>query len=134
MTFAEDMYFKALNDPAFSDMKLVLEKCAGELPFPLEKPYVSFGSEYESGVSLLGNDSGMVVKETMVVNVAVDEEINSEYCRECAREVTLAVINLDTEKKIISVSAGGCEYNDSVGCYSIKIKFGLRELRRNGGD
>ncbi len=132
MTFAEEMYFKALDDPAFSDMKPVLEKCAGELPFPLEKPYVSFGTEYENGSCLLG--SGMVVSEIMTVNVAVDEEINEGYCRECAKAVTLAVMSLDTGKRIISVSAGGCEYNDAVGCYSIKLKFGLREVLRDGGD
>ena len=134
MTFAEDMYSKSLNDTSFSEMKSVLDKIAGELPFPLEKPYVSFGTEYENASCLLGNGDSMVIGEVMVVNVAVSEEFDENYCRERAREVALAVMKLDTGKRIMPVTVGRCEYNDTVGCYNITIKFGLREVRRNGGD
>ncbi len=134
MTFAEDMYARALNDPAFSEMKPVADKRTGELPFPLEKPYVSFGTEYEDCGCLLGNGKSMIVREVMVANVAVNEETDENYCRECARNVALAIMNLDTAKRIISVSVEKCEHNESIGCYNIKIKFGLREILRNGGD
>ncbi len=133
MTFASEMYFKALKDHAFSEMQPVLERQAGVLPFPIEKPYVSFGTESESGEYLLGSDGGMVANEIMTVNVAVSEETNENYCRECARNAALAIISLDTEKRIISVSAENCKYNSAAGVYVVKIKFGLREVRKSGG-
>ncbi len=134
MIYAADMYSKALKHPELAGMNMVLEKQAGVLPFPLDRPYVSFGTEYESGGFLLGSQNSMITSEYMVVNVAVSEEINEDYCRSCARTVTLALMSLDTDKRIISVSAGSCEHDEAIGSYTIKMKFGLREVLKNGGD
>lgn len=134
MTYSFEMYSAAKKHPDLADMTMVTETESNTLPFPLDKPYVSFGTEYENSGFLIGDQNGTLTSECMTVCVAVSDRYDAVYCRECAQVVSLVLMNLDKERRIISISSEKCEYIEEMACYSIKIRFGLSEARRNGGD
>lgn len=124
MSYAMTIYQRALHCESLAHIKPVLERNFAAADFPIEKPYVSFGTEYVKGEFLLGNDSPLM-EESMTVTVSVSDKTDGEYCRALAKEVCLAVVGLDEEKRIISINAGECRY-DPVRCaYSIIMKFGI---------
>lgn len=137
MSYAFTMYERARAGNVFDDfdtMECVLEDHWEKLPYPPEINYLAFGTVQEEGDFLLGDQTEPQIRETMIVSLLTPEELNGEYCRECAKDVCMKLIELDTDKRILSVSAGKCEYERALGGYCITMKFGLREAKRNGGD
>ncbi len=133
MSFALDMYDKAKHHPAMEGFCCVLEGHPAKLPFPLSVPYICFGTEKIDSQYLLGDDEGVIETEVMTVKITVPDGFNGDYCRECAKCVTLALADLDDEKRIISISAGECSFDEHSYGYSLKLKFGLRAVRRIRG-
>ncbi len=124
MSYAMTMYLRAKQSESFAHVIPVLERNSTVTDFPIEKPYVSFGIESEEGEFLLGNDTP-VVREVMTVTVSVSDESSGEYCRALAKEICMYVVGLDEEKRIISISSGGCRHEPALGAYTIKMSFGI---------
>ncbi len=130
MSYALEMCEKAKHCSMLSEMDTAVEHSYSPMPFPLSKPYICFGTEYVSEDFLIGDDS-ICIKENMLVRIDVSDESNGEYCRECARIVCTALTELDSQKRIVSISADKCCHDQKLGTYFINIKFGLREVRRS---
>ena len=133
MSFAFDMYDKAKHHPYLEGFCCIMEGHPDKLPFPLSCPYICFGTEIQSEEYLIGDDDGAVENEVMNVRITVPDGYNADYCRECAKCVTLALDELDDEKRIISISAGECGFDEHSYGYSLKMKFGLRPVRNIRG-
>ena len=103
------------------------------LPFPLGKVCVRVSVEEEQVDFLLGDEDG-VYAEQLDLCVMTDEVSGSEQCREQARKICTELIMLDTEKMILSVSAGKCRINENALAYEIVVCFRLRPVRKNGGE
>ena len=134
MTFAFDMYDTVRSHPYLKNFCCVMEGHPVKIPFPLSKPYICFGTEKQSYEYLPGDANGIVESEIMSVRITVPNGFNSDYCRECARIVILAIDEYDTDKRIISVSAGKCAFDEHSYGYSLKLEFGLRPVRKIRGD
>lgn len=124
MSYAMTMYQRAMRSESLEHIIPVLERSGKETDFPINKPYVSFGTEYEQGEYLLGSDSPLM-KEIMTVTVSAADTTDGEYCRALAKEVCMNVVNLDEDKRIISINAGNCRYDAARCAYTISMKFGL---------
>lgn len=134
MSYAEIMMNRAKESQKLSDMEIVDENNNKKIPFPLTKPFVSFGTEIEEGGFPVGCEDGILTAETMTVNIAVGEKEGAENCRKYAEQLCMELTALDSDKRIISLSAGKCVFDESVLCYRISIRFGLREICRYGGE
>ncbi len=134
MSYAEIMMNRAKESQKLYGMEIVDENNNKKIPFPLTKPFVSFGTEIEEGGFLVGCEDGILTAETMTVNIAVGEKEGAENCRKYAEQLCMELTALDNDKRIISLSAGKCVFDESVLCYRISIRFGLREICRYGGE
>ena len=131
MSYAFTMYETVNQSGILSEMCCILEYQGEKIPFPLKKNYLVFGTELEEGDFLLGDDGEPQIREVMTVEILTPEYYNGEYCRECAKDVCMTIVGLDAEKRINSLSSGKCEYDKDLSGYRIRLKFGLREVKRN---
>lgn len=134
MSYAEIMLERAKERGSLSDIVFRLGGSGRKLPFPLDKVYVSLESTAEEGELLLGDDDGLCTKESLTASVLVSERESAEKCREYAKRVCMELMRLDSDKRIISVAAGKCVYDEAAAGRRTVIVFGLRPVRRSGGD
>ena len=127
-SFLDEIFEKAKSDSAFSDFKVLKAYGNTRIQYPINNPYVTFGTEQsETDTIILGAEDCEIFSENMVVTVSTDEDNGGDYCEKTAEDVCTAIMRLDSGKMITSVSIGKCSYDKTVFGYRIIIKFGLRE-------
>ena len=134
MSYTEIMIKRAKESDKLSDMRIVDENNNNKIPFPLTKPFVSFGMESQEGGFTVGCEDGLLMEESMTVNIAVGENEGADNCRKYAERICVELTALDSDKRIISLSVGKCIFDESVLCYRISIRIGLREVCSHGGE
>lgn len=126
--FLEKIFERAKSDSAFADFELVKAYENTAVKYPVKKPYVTFSTEYsKTGTVLIGVKNCEMMSESMIVTVAVDESKGGNFCEEKAKDICIALMKLDSEKMISSVSVEKCTYDKKIFGYRITMKFGLRE-------
>ena len=127
-SFLERIFERAKNYSAFADFELVRAYENTAVKYPVKKPYVTFSTEgSKTETVLLGVKNCEMMSESMVVTVAVDESDGGGFCEEKAKDICIALMRLDSEKMISSVSVEKCTYDKKIFGYRIIMKFGLRE-------
>lgn len=126
--FAEQLYRLACNDVFFQNDKLIRSYDFSRLHFPVQKNIISFGSEKNDRLHfLLGYDLFLSGDEKVIVTVLTDQAKGGAFCEQYACDVCMKLLELDTDKSIISVAADRCVFDPNAFAYRIKITFGLRE-------
>ena len=126
--FLERIFERAKNDSAFADCRVVKAYENTAIKYPVKKPYVTFSTEYsKTDTVLIGVKNCEIMSESMLVTVTVDESKGGSFCEEKAKDICIAIMRLDGEKMISSVSVEKCTYDKKLFAYRIDMKFGLRE-------
>lgn len=127
-SFLDEIFEALSNDSDFSSYELLKSYQNTHIKYPITHPYVTFGmEEAQTDTLILGADDCEIFSENMTVTVAVNENSGISYCEKVAEDICTAIIRLDSEKMITSVSMGKGSYDKSIFGYRIIMKFGLRE-------
>ena len=127
--FTQQLYDSALNDHFFDRFGLILENDFQQLKFPVRNDIISFGTEkYDRLNFLLGYDIFESGDEKTVVTILTDEKSGGAYCEQCAKDICMKILELDTDKMIISIAVDRCVYDPNSFAYKVKMSFGLREI------
>ena len=127
--FTQQLYDSALNDHFFDRFGLILENDFQQLKFPVRNDIISFGTEKNDRLNfLLGYDIFESGDEKTVVTILTDEKSGGAYCEQCAKDICMKILELDTDKMIISIAVDRCVYDPNSFAYKVKMSFGLREI------
>ncbi len=127
--FTQQLYDSALNDHFFDRFGLILENDFQQLKFPVRNDTISFGTEKNDRLNfLLGYDIFESGDEKTVVTILTDEKSGGAYCEQCAKDICMKILELDTDKMIISIAVDRCVYDPNSFAYKVKMSFGLREI------
>lgn len=133
MNYIECLMDRAANSDKFDNTEISGSGSEQVIPVPPRKVYAVFSSEKENADFIIGDDNGLY-SETLCVRVITAENEGSQKCKAEARKICLDLLELDLEKRIISVAAGECKYNEDYLAYEMCIHFGMRTERRYGGE
>ena len=103
------------------------------IPVPISGIYAVILVSNEKTEFLVGDDCGLCT-ESVDITVMCAERDGERRCRKTAEIICLELTRLDSEKRITSVAAEKCRYNEEHLAYEITLSFGLRPERRHGGD
>lgn len=127
--FTQQIYNSAVNDSFFDNFGLMLENDFRQLKFPVRDNIISFGTEKNDRLNfLLGYDIFESGEEKTIVTVLTDEKSGGAYCEQCARDICMKILELDTDKMINSVAVERCVYDPNAFAYKVRMAFGLREI------
>ncbi len=132
--FADELYQKAQQDSFFQGFLLVRADMNEPVPFPVEQPVISFGSEQTDRMHfLLGYDLLETEGEKTIVTVLCGEASGGAFCEACARDVCMKITEMDTQKKIVSIAVDRCVHVPTAFACKVKMTFGLRESAVSAG-
>lgn len=104
------------------------------LPYPLSGAVIAVSLGEAQGEYLLGQDDPLL-REQLLVRVAVPQESGSRECRRIAQKTAEEILEADEEKRILSFSLGLCQADEESGIRRLDMTFGLRPQRcREVGD
>ncbi len=131
-------YSSTLLDNAAGDIRLngFTVRAGGtgmKMPFPLDKTYISLEC-YEENISMLIGDDALCSEEKIKASVLSPMRYGASYCRQVAETLCLVISDADINKRLISVSVGKCSPVEIFDGYRIEIIFGMRAVRKYGGD
>ncbi len=128
MSYAHFLMESLETSGALGGFELICGGSGTLAPLPQDQVYVTFDEGKNEGEYLLGED-GPLISETVNVGIYVPELSGADICRQCAKEVCMAVIGADTQRRIVGMASGTCRYSEEYFAYFMTISFELREGR-----